>query len=299
MVILVKRFGQLGNRLFLFAHLVANATEYGYAVANPSFAAYAPYFVAPAADDFGALPVRVAVLRRRWLARVLELLMSLVQRPQVFRGVAAVARWLPAWVGLPALLYLDDNAGTYDLRAAHYVARARQGPVLLHGWCFRDRPSFAQHASLIRRLFALVPLHRQAVCAVLASCRLSAEVLVGVHIRRGDYATFAQGQYYYENAVYAGHLRALQAQFDPGQRVVFLLCSDEELDLNAFAGLPVHRGSGHFVEDLYALAGCDYLLGPPSSYSMWASFYGEVPLCHLHHPTQELKLSDFAVFLDQ
>ena len=40
MVILVKRFGQLGNRLFLFAHLVANAAEYGYAV-DPADAPHA------------------------------------------------------------------------------------------------------------------------------------------------------------------------------------------------------------------------------------------------------------------
>jgi hypothetical protein len=36
------------------------------------------------------------------------------------------------------------------------------------------------------------------------------------------------------------------------------------------------RGSA--VEDLYSLARCDYLLGPPSTFSLWASFYGNVPL---------------------
>lgn len=299
MVILVKRFGQLGNRLFLFAHLVANAAEYGCAVANPSFAAYARFFVAPAADDFGLLPVRVAMLRHRRLAWVLERLLGLVQRPQTFRWLAELGQRLPAWLGLPQLLYLDDSAGTFDLRSGAYLADVRQRVVLLHGWCFRDRPSFAQHAGLIRRLFALVPPHQQAVTAVLAGCRRTAQVLVGVHIRRGDYATFANGQYFYGNDVYAGHLRALRAQFAPAQRVEFLLCSDEALNLADFEGLPVHRGSGHFVEDLYALAGCDYLLGPPSSYSMWASFYGEVPLCHLHYAKQELHLTDFTVFLDQ
>ncbi|MDO7852496.1 hypothetical protein [Hymenobacter convexus] len=299
MVILVKRFGQLGNRLFLFAHLVANAAEYGYAVANPSFAAYARFFVAPSTDDFGPLPVRLAMLPHRRLTRMLERLLGLVQRPRVFRWLAALGRWLPGRALLPQLLYLDDRANTFDLRSAPYLAAVRQRTVLLHGWCFRDRPSFARHAGLIRRLFALVPPHRAAVAAVLARCRATADVLVGVHIRRGDYATFANGQYFYSPAVYAGQMRALQAQFAPGQRVEFLLCSDEDLDLADFAGLAVHRGSGHFVEDLYALAGCDYLLGPPSSYSMWASFYGEVPLCHLHQADQRVRLADFAVFLDQ
>src|SRR4051812_8082591 len=104
MVILVKRFGQLGNRLFLFAHLVANAAEYGYAVANPSFASYARFFTAPAADDFGPLPVRMTLLRHRKFSRVLERLLGLVQRPRVFRWLAALGRWLPGRAAMPQLL---------------------------------------------------------------------------------------------------------------------------------------------------------------------------------------------------
>lgn len=299
MVILVKSFGQLGNRLFLFAHLVANAAEHGYALANPCFGRYTRYFVAPAADDFAGLPVRVPVSGRPWLERLLGGLLALGQPPRVFRALAAAIGWLPAAAQPVHLLYLDDHAGTFDLNAPPFVAAARQRVVLLHGWCFRDRPGLLKHAARIRRLFALVPAHRQAVDALIATCRRTAGVLVGVHIRRGDYATFADGRYYYDNQQYAGFLRQLLPQFGPGARVAFLLCSDEALDLSAFAGLPVHRATGHFVEDLYALADCDYLLGPPSSFSMWASFYGQTPLCHLDTADKPVVLADFAVFLDQ
>ena len=179
------------------------------------------------------------------------------------------------------------------------MAAARERVVVLHGWCFRDRPGFLKHAALLRRLFALVPEHRRAVDALIATCRRTAEVLVGIHIRRGDYATFANGRYYYDNQQYAGFMRQLLPQWGSSTRVGFLLCSDEPLDLSAFAGLPVHRATGHFVEDLYALADCDYVLGPPSSFSLWASFYGQTPLCHVHTATQPIVLKDFAVFLDQ
>ena len=81
--------------------------------------------------------------------------------------------------------------------------------------------------------------------------------------------------------------------------MAFLLCSNEELNYADFAGLQVHSATGHFVEDLYALAACDLVLGPPSSYSMWASFYGQVPLLHLEHADQPVSLPDFQVFLDQ
>ena len=136
------------------------------------------------------------------------------------------------------------------------------------------------------------------MAALLARCRRTAQVLVGIHVRRGDYATFANGRYYYDLPTYARQLAALLPQFPAGVRVEFLMCSDEALDMSHFAGLPVHRPTGHFVEDLYALAGCDYVLGPPSSFSLWASFAGQVPLCHLHSASQAVALRDFAVYED-
>ena len=298
MVILIKRFGQLGNRLFLFAHLVANAAEHGYALANPSFNGYARFFRAPATGNFGGLPIRVSVTpdarRERWLDR----LFGLVQRPRIFAALHRLRRRLPA-PALPELLYLDDEHG-YDLNNAGYLRLARSPkPVLLHGWCFRDRPNLRKHAPLIRELFQLTEPHRAAVAATLTAARHGADVLVGIHIRRGDYATYCHGRYYYDDATYYRAMRAVAAQFPAGTRVAFLVAaSDTPPPASAFSGLTVHFASGHFVEDLYALAGCDYLLGPPSSYSMWASFYGEVPLLHLHHARQAVELSQFEVYTD-
>ena len=47
------------------------------------------------------------------------------------------------------------------------------------------------------------------------------------------------------------------------------------------------------MHDLYCLSKCDYLFGPPSTYSMWASFTGLVPYAVLDHPEQKLLLTDF------
>ncbi|MCS6783545.1 MAG: hypothetical protein NZ482_10320, partial [Gloeomargarita sp. SKYG98] len=60
-------------------------------------------------------------------------------------------------------------------------------------------------------------------------------------------------------------------------------CSDENLipQGHHFSGLPVHWGTGHIIEDLYGLAECDYLIATPSTYSGWASFYGQVPIYFL------------------
>jgi hypothetical protein len=89
--------------------------------------------------------------------------------------------------------------------------------------------------------------------------------------------------------------------------VAFLICSDENYhaETEVFAGLPVYFGTGHMIEDLYSLAQCDYLIGPPSTYSMWASFYGRVPMCQLpkNHELVEalacLILEDFQIYTQE
>ncbi|GAA3995370.1 hypothetical protein GCM10022408_02270 [Hymenobacter fastidiosus] len=293
MVIVTKRTGQLGNRLFLFAHFVANAAEHRYALANPSFRAYAPYFEATSTQDFGGLPIRLQVFRRARFDYVFQL----VQHSRIFRVLQKAVQLLPRRLAAAALL-ADEDGPDFDLNQPEYLTPARQGLVLAHGWMFRDKTHLRRHAPLIRQLFAPVAVHRRAVEQLIGLCRQQCAVLVGVHMRRGDYATFAHGAFYYDNATYAARMREVQAQFPATTRVAFLLCSNEAFDARDFAGLVLHRATGHFVEDLYALAACDYVLGPPSSYSMWASFYGGVPLCHLHHPDQRLTLNDFQVFLD-
>ena len=54
--------------------------------------------------------------------------------------------------------------------------------------------------------------------------------------------------------------------------VCFHLVSDEPIDPAAFGGLniEVHRGAP--LEDMYLLASCDYIIGPNSTFSHWASF---------------------------
>ena len=57
-------------------------------------------------------------------------------------------------------------------------------------------------------------------------------------------------------------------------------------------------GSGYLTKDMYALAECDYVVGPPSSYTMWASFYGDKPLYMIRNVNKTLNLKDFVRFYE-
>jgi hypothetical protein len=49
------------------------------------------------------------------------------------------------------------------------------------------------------------------------------------------------------------------------------------------------------VGDLYALARCDYIMGPPSTYTQWASFYGNRPMLSLDGGDQRIDRDKFQV----
>jgi hypothetical protein len=62
------------------------------------------------------------------------------------------------------------------------------------------------------------------------------------------------------------------------------VCSDQPLDPAVLDGLPATPGPGDVLGDLCALRTCDTLIGPPSTFSMWASFSAGVPLQTLDVP---------------
>jgi hypothetical protein len=152
-----------------------------------------------------------------------------------------------------------------------------------------------KHADAIREHFQPLPRHERNVKRVIAEARCGADVLVGVHIRQTDYAAFVKGRYFFSTGQYRAVMQRVEKSFAP-KTVRFLVCSDAAQTVEAFAGLDVVLGTGHLVEDMYALARCDFLIGPPSTYTEWASFYGEVPLCHLVSPDMAVDRQGFTVF---
>lgn len=135
---------------------------------------------------------------------------------------------------------------------------------------------------------------------MLASMRHGADMVVGVHIRRGDYATWNDGCFFYELEDYHQFMLRIQHLYSD-KKVSFFVSSNEAFDLSVFKGCTCRRfgkePSGA-VLDLYTLSLCDRIIGPFSSYSRWASFIGEVPLCFLESKDQQFDADSFSRIVD-
>ncbi len=158
-----------------------------------------------------------------------------------------------------------------------------------------DKAYIAKHEDRLRYLFAPTTEVCECVDALLAKCDDEDVVTVGVHIRGGDYRTYLGGRYFYEPEVYCKYMRCIEALFSAqGRRVRFLVCTNERVNVSAFDGLQVLQQAGSdMMVDLYGLSQCDYIMGPPSTFSQWASFYGKTPLRVLASADEKIELEDF------
>ena len=269
----LARYGQLGNSLFTFAHLIAHAAERGHTVTNLAFGDYGRYFEGLREDPLARYPA----VRPRLPRAALRAAARALPRPLRLAARCGVGRLVD--VGWDGEVDLSTEAGRARLPA--------RGTALLNGFRFRDRPAFARRAGLLREFFAPRADLAAGAAARVAAARAACDHLVGVHVRRGDYRTFNGGLYWHEPHEYADLMRRIAA-LHAGGRVGFLVCSNRPVDPADYPGVPVTPGPGGEATDLFALARCDALVGPPSTYTAWASFAGEVPR-YLFHPKERAK----------
>ncbi len=120
-------------------------------------------------------------------------------------------------------------------------------------------------------------------------------ITIGVHIRRGDYKDWCGGAYYYADDVYVRIMQELAAEAKKqGKKIRFLICSNEPFNAKQTGLNSIRIPNADGIADLYGLASCDYIVGPPSSYSQWASYYGHVPMCLILNEEQKVSLKDFS-----
>lgn len=142
---------------------------------------------------------------------------------------------------------------------------------LWYGWPFMDYEALENSTDELRKYFRFTDEIDKFASEFLSPYKTSK--IVGIHMRRGDYKNWHGGKYYYENDVYKRILNEISKH---NKEVTFVLFSNEELiesdwevDNNKVI---ISRNSA--VIDLCLMSKCDLIIGPPSSFSGWASYIG-------------------------
>ena len=294
MVIICNKSGQLGNRLFQYAHILANARENNYCVVNLMFDEYIQFF--PALYTITTCPNRTRKNQQHY--NKVKFKIAYYADRVVFKFF-----YYTKWYNSFFHSFFDEDINKYnfskpdfyDLNSREFQASAKSKKlVFAYGRFFRDYSALEKNSAYIKELFKPTDLIVNNIKSILNTIRIENELVIGVHMRRGDYKEFADGRYYYSFHEYALVLKKILSNVSyKGKKIAFLLCSNESIPLAAFEGITVYTGTGHLVEDMYALSLCNCIVGPPSTFTMWASFYGKTPLHQLKKIEYQICPEDF------
>jgi len=161
----------------------------------------------------------------------------------------------------------------------------RHRNIVVSGWFVRYYDLFLKYRDEICELFTLDDQYTAPVKAKMQEAEQNSQddiLRLGVHIRRGDYAQWRDGQFFFSDEVYADHINRF-AEMHPGKALhVYLSTNDPSVSEEHFQKLCpkvcIHHLQGSAPEDLFMLSECDYLIGPPSTFSMVAAMYRDIPL---------------------
>ena len=201
-----------------------------------------------------------------------------------------------AKLGLIPTVHFDQENGDYSHEEQMMLDRRM---IVVTGWYARWYDLFEKYKPEIKELFAFKQ-------DVLATARLKLgegnAVRVGLHVRRGDYKTFKGGRFYYNDAQYVRVLKQFKALM-PHTKLIFFVCgNDPELNRGYFKKeledemCKVDFPDGNPAEDMCLLSLCDWLIGAPSTFSLVAAMYREVPLYWIEDPEVPLTQDRFKLF---
>lgn len=170
--------------------------------------------------------------------------------------------------------------------------------VLTKGWYFRQYDLFLSYRSEIRSLFAFNEKTTRAVKAFLGIENKS-NIRIGIHLRRGDYNHWHEGKYYFSDEAYAQITFNFIKNEDLQQAEIFLVTNDNTFKKGVFENIVQHEVkmlNGNPGEDLCLLSNCDYIIGPPSTYSLMAAFYEDKNLYWIFNKDKQIHKNDFNKF---
>lgn len=278
--------GRLCNNVLQYAHVYAWGREHGRSTMSMRFAYKYRYFH-----------------------------LCHTRRHNIFAYVWAKygSRW-----GLLPVAHFEQEKDNYREEEALMLRRKN---IVVEGWYAYWPDLFLKYKEEIVSLFAFderVKVRPDRLMASLPACDLR----LGVHVRRGDYRTFHGGRFFYTDEQYIALVRQFLA-LHPGRRVQVFVCGNERsLDRAAYreafaanaatiTNMPggsadgssdaatvtdISFPCGNPGEDLYLLSRCDFLIGPPSTFSLVASMYRNVPLCWVKDIAQPLTADSFERF---
>jgi len=209
-------------------------------------------------------------------------------------GWYLLAKYMAALKLLPTASFKHGDCD----REALEKKMLRHRHIVVSGWNVRFYDLFLKYRKDICDLFAIDSKYTEPVKTKMQEAEKSSTphhpsstIRLGVHIRRGDYATWIDGKYFFDDEVYANHINRFAAMHQTEDIHVYLSTNDPTVSEETFQRLcptvHIHHLHGNAPEDLFMLSECDFLIGPPSTFSLVAAMYRDIPLYRMDNSDEK------------
>lgn len=247
-MIFVRDKGQMCNNILQYGHVYAWAREHGRSVMSMRFSHKYRYF--RLCHDFKHNPLFYAIIK--FLLNT--------------KHIKSVSYLVP----------LHTGSTEYE----NYIKNNNN--IVVEGWYIRYYDLFLKYRKEITDMFAFDKKIIESVNRKVLCHHPKDNLRLGIHIRRGDYRTFHNGRFYYDDDVYISYIQRFTELYKDKSISVFICGNDPKLKhqyyMDRLQKLDVVFPNGNPAEDLYVLSECDYLIGPPSTFSLVAAMYNDIPL---------------------
>jgi len=246
-MIFVRDKGRMCNNILQYGHVYAWGREHGCKTMSMRFAYKYPYF-------------------------------HICDTPYHNFPTYLFAKYAAKWHLIPTVefhhLYPDITGREATMQNSRFV--------LVEGWWTPWHDLFLKYKQEIIELFAFKDSVRRTVDTKLRQLPKN-HLRLGVHIRRGDYKTWHDGKYYFTDRQYLAYIQQFLTLQSDREVTVCVCGNDPEVDKELFKRelkeCHVVFPEGNPGEDLYLLSNCDYLIGAPSTFTLVAAMYHDLPLC--------------------
>lgn len=197
---------------------------------------------------------------------------------------------------IPTVNFNDDSEETARSNEQWML---RHSTFIVRGWYVRYYDLFLKYKKDIIRLFSFDPAITEKTRSFMKP-KTDGELRLGIHIRRGDYKTWQGGRYFYDDDVYQNYAKQF-CQLFPDKKITIYICSNDPALNKEFYQAELQPATvilpqGGQEDDLCLLSECDFLIGAPSTFSLVASMYRDIPLCWMEERSVSLSLASFKHF---
>ena len=280
-------YGRLGNRLHSHANALAWCIENNYNLINLSFSEYADLFENSPKHNSGNFQNTKDFIFNIFSSKLVR---------NFLRKMLLSDKWL--------------NRLSYLFNQLTPLGSDVIEESIIKNQMHRKKINLIKHWDI--NCINLIKIHQNKLRTYLKPCgnyiasaenfindlRSNYDCIVGVHARRGDYATYLDGIHYHswESYLYWAIQTKKVLENSGNKNAGIVICSDEVPPSSVPSNEDVHFSSSNEVMvDIHLLSLCDYNLGPPSSFGTWISWFGKLPRLAVYNNTEITSLEQFEV----